>query len=249
MLKNLFTYEQKRAAYTWYYSRRYRDLTKIGLALQCSKANEHLYTPHYQRHFEHIRRELLTVMEIGIGGWGDPRNGGESLRMWKAYFPKAHIVGIDIDDKSTHNENRITTFQGSQDDEEFLRSVIKRVGRPDIIIDDGSHHTHHVIAAFEILFPMLADDGIYAIEDLQTSYWESSDKENWNGSSDLNASHTSMNYLKSLIDGLNYAEFIPDIDPNYFDKHIVGMHFYHNLCFIEKGLNDGKSNKDSVFAS
>jgi hypothetical protein len=30
--------------------------------------------------------------------------------------------------------------------------------------------------------------------------------------------------------------------PNYCDRHIVAMHFYHNLIFIRKGRNEEGSN-------
>ena len=65
----------------------------------------------------------------------------------------------------------------------------------------------------------------------------------YGGSSDLTAPHTSMNYFKSLIDGLNHEEFtMDDYVPTYFDKHITAMHFYHNLVFIYKGRNNEGSN-------
>lgn len=95
----------------------------------------------------------------GIGGYDDPRAGGASLRMWRAYFPKSRIYGIDIHDKSGHDEKRIRTFRGDQTDRGFLEGVVREIGRPNIIIDDGSHLNAHVVATFEILFPLLADDG------------------------------------------------------------------------------------------
>lgn len=84
-----------------------------------------------------------------------------------------------------------------------MRSVAKQIGGIDIIIDDGSHINEHVIKSFSILFPLLNMGGIYAIEDLQTSYWDESFG-HWGGSQDLSAAHTSMNFLKSLTNGLNY---------------------------------------------
>jgi hypothetical protein len=96
-----------------------------------------------------------------------------------------------------------------------------------------------------MLFPLLAPRGIYVVEDLQTSYWGPDARliGNWGGSSDLNAPHTSMNFLKSLTDCLNYEEFaIEGYEPSYFDRHIVATHFYHNLAFIQKGTNDEGSN-------
>ncbi len=35
----------------------------------------------------------------------------------------------------------------------------------DIIIDDGSHMNRDVIKSFELLFPLLNDNGIYIVED------------------------------------------------------------------------------------
>jgi len=207
------------------------------------KDASHFYCQHYQKHFQALRLKPVNLLEIGIGGFSHPTRGGESLRMWKTYFPNGRINGIDLYDKRTHEEARIRTFAGSQVDEAFLKQVLAEIGTPDIIIDDGSHWSEHVIASFKILFPLLAPNGIYVVEDLQTSYWPSTTIDRWGGSSDLNAPHTSMNFLKSLVDCLNYEEFPVDgYTPSYFDKHIVAMNFYHNLAFIQKGNNDEGSN-------
>jgi demethylmacrocin O-methyltransferase len=87
---------------------------------------------------------------------------------------------------------------------------------------------------------LLAPNGIYAIEDIQTSYWP----DMGGTSDDLNSPNTSMSFLKSLTDGLNYAEYLrPGYAPSYYDRHIVSMHFYHNLVFLYKGQNDEGSNR------
>ena len=145
------------------------------------------------------------------------------------------IYSIDIYDKSALQEKRIKIFQGHQADEAFLKNICSQIGPLDIIIDDGSHIVSHVLASFKILFPFLKEDGIYVIEDTQTSYWPS-----WGGNSEnLNDSATSMNFFKNLTDSLNYQEFLkPDYVPSYFDRHIVAIHFYHNLVFIYKGQNN-----------
>jgi len=53
-----------------------------------------------------------------------------------------------------------------------------------------------------------------------------------------------MSYFKRLVDGLNHREVPrgPDFNPGYFDRHVVAVHFYHNLVFVQKGLNDEPSN-------
>ena len=220
-----------------------KNLPRLALLHGTDKQGVHRYAQHYQHHFEPFRRKKLNILEIGIGGYNNPKNGGRSLRMWKSYFPNSRIFGIDIFDKTPHDEKRIKTFQGSQTDTSFLKRVVDEIGRVDIIIDDGSHHNDHVITSFKFLFPLLADNGIYVVEDTQTSYWSNVQDIDYGGSSDLTAPHTSMNYLKSLVDGLNHEEFtLADYVPTYFDKHITAMHFYHNLVFIYKGRNNEGSN-------
>ena len=45
------------------------------------------------------------------------------------------------------------------------------------------------------------------------------------------------------IHGLNHKELmLEDYIPNYYDKNIISIHFYHNLIFIYKGKNNDKSN-------
>ncbi len=40
----------------------------------------------YQQHFAAMRDKPIGLLEIGIGGYENPLNGGESLRMWRSYF-------------------------------------------------------------------------------------------------------------------------------------------------------------------
>ena len=91
--------------------------------------------------------------------------------MWREYFRNAQIVGLDIEDKSFVDEDRIRTYQGSQMDTEVLRIIVRDAANLRVVIDDGSHLTTHVRQTFADLFPMLPDDVIYSIEDTETSYW------------------------------------------------------------------------------
>ncbi|HLQ48002.1 MAG TPA: class I SAM-dependent methyltransferase [Candidatus Dormibacteraeota bacterium] len=216
-----------------------RPLRAIALEMGTDKQGAHAYADEYETHFAHLRHRPIRLLEIGVGGYADPNLGGESLRMWKEFFPLASIVGMDVYDKSSLAEERIAIVQGDQSDAAFLNDVAARFGPFDIVIDDGSHVCAHVIASFRTLFRHLADDGIYAIEDLQTSYWE----RKYGGSSGPDRRGTSMTFLQSLVDGLNYAEFdIPDYVPSYSDTWVRSATFYHNLAFIQKGPNLDASN-------
>ena len=236
-LRNAFGYRTRRRLLS---AGRRHDLAFLAGLYHTDKhpAQGHNYAAHYQRHFAPLRRSARVVVEIGVGGYENTKGGGSSLWLWEDYFPQARIYGIDLYDKSWLNRGRVKTFQGDQADVDFLRRVVEQTGPPDIVIDDGSHKNAHVITSFRVLFPALKDGGIYAIEDLQTSYWVDVAGVEWGGSPDLRAPHTSMAFLKSLADGLNYQEFVGDYEPNYFDKHVTSLHFYHNLAFVHKGLND-----------
>lgn len=216
-----------------------RNLTSLAIIYKTDKYGDHNYPQHYQKHFKKFKFKSIKLLEIGVGGYESPYEGGNSLRMWKRYFPFGKIFSIDIYDKSPQEQNRIKIFMGSQVDVDFLNNVTQQTGDFDLIIDDGSHQNNHVIETFKILFPKLKDGGIYVIEDTQTSYWEG-----FGGDSiDLNNNKTTMNYFKSLTDSLNSQEFVRmNYQPSYYDKKIISMHFYHNLIFIYKGDNDEKSN-------
>lgn len=124
----------------------------------------------YQAVFGPRRAEPLRILEIGV-------LGGASLRLWKRYFthPGTLIVGIDILPECIRFDapaDGIRVRIGSQTDAAFLKRVVKEFGPFDLIIDDGSHHSSHMIASFNQLYSDgLKESGIYFVEDLHANYW------------------------------------------------------------------------------
>lgn len=195
------------------------------------KSNKHGYTTFYETHFSHLKRKRISLLEIGVGGYEDPKLGGASLRMWKKYFRHGFIYGIDIYDKGNIDEPRIKTFVCSQTDEIRLKNILKGINALDIIIDDGSHNNNDVINTFNILFPLLKDGGYYAIEDVHTSY-----RDGYSGDSkNLYNNTTIMNYFKILCDFPN-IDFIDNskIDNKLLELKIKSIHFYRGLIIINK---------------
>ena len=218
------------------------NLRALAAVYGTDKWGVHRYAQHYEAHFATLRRRRIVLLEIGIGGYGVPESGGESLRMWRTYFPRGRIYGIDIQDKSYHDERRIKTFRGSQDDEVFLDRVIHEIGNPDIIIDDGSHMCVHIIGTFNFLFPRLNDGGCYVVEDTQTSYWP-----DFGGSdTDPDDPRTTVGFFKQLVHGVNHEERLGSREASYYDKSIISIAFYHNMIFIRKGHNVEGSQKDNL---
>lgn len=202
------------------------------------KWGRHFYTYHYQLHLRKFKFENIKLLEIGVGGLKNPSSGGNSLRMWKKYFPFGKIYSVDIFDKSEIQEKRIKIFRGNQADNEFLLNLINEIGEVDIIIDDGSHINEHVINTFNLLFPRLKDGGVYIVEDTETSY-----RDDYGGDSkNLHNQYTTMNYFKSFPDLINYKEFVnTDYLENNLKHLITSIHFYHNLIVIYKGDNSEQS--------
>ena len=215
----------------------YRILSMVNAS---DKNTNHRYTQHYTKHLSAYRKKPIKLLEIGIGGFDEEKGFSDPDLRGRVAPDVAHVLperpnyGIDIFDKSRHDERRIKTFQGSQADTDFLRAVVENTGSLNIIIDDGSHRCDHVITSFEFLFPRMSKRGFYIIEDVQTSYLD-----NFGGSEqDPDRPNTTMGYFKRLLHGLNYEERRSRTsEPTYFDENILGLSFYHNLIVIEKGPN------------
>ena len=109
----------------------------------------------YERHFSRFRGSDVHVVEFGVAQGG-------SLQMWKQYFgPRARIYGIDINPHCKQlEEEQVEIFIGDQEDRAFLRSLMEKVPRIDILIDDGGHEMQQQIRTFEELFPFIGQNGV-----------------------------------------------------------------------------------------
>src|SRR5450756_3013790 len=87
-------------------------LTRLAIKHGTDKWGLHFYTPVYHALFTHMRDKPVRLLEIGIGGYSLTKAGGASLAMWADYFPKGHILGIDIVEKKLNLDPRIKVCQG-----------------------------------------------------------------------------------------------------------------------------------------
>lgn len=193
------------------------------------KVDMHHYAQHYERHLGHLLSytHYFDLLEIGVGH-------GQSLAAWKEYLPFANIFGLDYEKKDLP----FVVYHGHQEDVVTIAKIVdKHPSGFKVIIDDGSHSSEDVIKTLLMLWPSVTPNGIYVIEDLQTAYWPSFAGSPWPNQL------TSMSFLKGLVDGLNWEEKEqPFYNPTLFDRTLLGISFYHNIAFLQKGNNMEGSN-------
>ncbi|MGL6298361.1 MAG: class I SAM-dependent methyltransferase [Methanobacteriaceae archaeon] len=177
----------------------------------------------YHRHFKKFRGKNITLIEFGVFKGG-------SLQMWKHYFGKnARIIGVDINPECENLvEDQIEIYIGDQEDREFLKSLMEKIGDVDLIIEDGGHKMNQQINTFEEVWPYVKNKGIFLIEDLHTSYWE-----DYGGK--YKKEGTFIEYSKNLIDYINaYYSRDENLPVNNYTQTIEGMHIYPSIIVFEK---------------
>lgn len=154
-----------------------KTLAELADKHNTDKGYKHNYIPYYEKYFKKFRDKEISLLELGI-------SQGSSLLMWKEYFTKGNIIGMDIFEgdhyegkvngiKNKLKENDIKFVVGSQTDLEAINKVTKKVSNKsiksigfDIIIDDASHRPYDQQISMIFLLPWIKNGGYYVIEDL-----------------------------------------------------------------------------------
>ena len=147
-------------------------LSQISKKYPTDKEFSHnYYNAVYEEPFSKIKNEAKKVCEIGIGGFNEGLGWvpGNSLKVWRDYFPNAQILGLDIVKHELTNNERITVDWLDQSKLDLVKEYSSKLSNYDIILDDGSHNTYDQIITFAYFFRSLRSGGIYVLEDLHTS--------------------------------------------------------------------------------
>jgi len=199
-----------------------QGLYDIGDRHGTDKAGERHLLRVYEEYFEPLRTKELVLVEIGV-------LGGASLRMWREYFPRARIFGVDIDPEAeAHAGDRIDVMIGSQSDTRFLDGLLERTGRPDIVLDDGSHLARDQITTLLHLWRYVKPGGIYVVEDLHTSYMPAYNMR-WRERG------TTVEFLKDIADDVNEAWH----DRPVVLRDVYSLAFFQELCILRKSADAG----------
>ena len=120
-----------------------KHLSDKGQEFSFSTGNAYLY----DQLWHGTRHDVLRVLELGV-------YQGASLKMWRDYFPRAQIYGIDINTAANFSGDRYRTFIGDACDRSTLEVMMQEVaqdggpmsesGDPlfDFILEDSGHQVH-----------------------------------------------------------------------------------------------------------
>lgn len=147
----------------------YAQLDEMAKRYGTDKSSaHHNYTKIYAGLFENIRSQVEGLLELGVGGKHYKGVAGSSLMMWRDFFPRAKVVGVDIDPSAQGDYgDRVDVVVGDQTRRSTINSAVEKLPRLDIVIDDGAHINNLTISSFQFLFPKLVPGGWYVIEDTQ----------------------------------------------------------------------------------
>ena len=184
----------------------------------------------YEEMFNKYVGKKMTFVEVGV------LQGG-SLFMWREYFGKnARIIGIDLHPNAKELEKHgFEIYIGSQSDKNFWRNFYTKVGKIDILLDDGGHVNDQQIVTLSESVNNINDDGIIMTEDVHTSYF----KKFGNPSK-----YSYINYSKYLIDVVNSRFPETEIKKNNFRNKIYSISFYESIVAIK--INSKKSIQPNI---
>ncbi len=198
---------------------------QLGLLSAAARATDkgpgqHNYTELYERLLLQWQDDPITIFEIGVADGG-------SLAMWQAYFPKARIFAVDIFDKSSFNNARVTTLIADQANRDQLQAAVATSGSDiDVLIDDGGHTMEQQQVSLGFLFRHVRPGGYYIIEDVHTSL-----PALWKGygvARDGRNSTLQMleNYVRSASPAIR-SQYMLDSEMTYLTEHIESVLVSH----------------------
>ena len=179
----------------------------------------------YENLFKKFEKKKITLVEVGIG------NGG-SLFMWRNYFgKKAKIIGVELNPEAKKLEkNGFKIFIGDQSDPNFWKKFYKKVGKVDILIDDGGHTNLQQITTLMESINNINRDGMIIIEDTHTSFMKNKGFKN-------PSKFSFINFTSYLIEILHRRNPMINKKLNYFSKSIHSIEYYDSITVINIAKN------------
>jgi len=174
----------------------------------------------YENLFKKFINKKIKIVEIGIGDGG-------SLFMWKYFFgQKAKIIGIEQNPKAKKLEKHgFQIFIGDQSSPIFWKNFYKKVGKIDVLIDDGGHTNLQQITTLMESLGNINDGGMIVVEDTHTSFMKNKGFKN-------PSNYSFINFTTSFIENIHRRNPMLKKKMNYFSKKIYSLEFYDSITVI-----------------
>ena len=135
------------------------------------KNTTHSYLPLYDELLKSRKETARAVLEVGVC------HGG-SIALWHRYFTNAIVYGLEIGSdcpELLQNQRDWPRVQLQLGINAYTVDAASKLavisGKLDMVLDDGPHTLVSMLLCIALYLPLLADDGILIIEDVQDYSW------------------------------------------------------------------------------
>ncbi|MDA7714267.1 class I SAM-dependent methyltransferase [Candidatus Pelagibacter sp.] len=184
----------------------------------------------YEGIFAKFKNKKITFVEVGVGDGG-------SLYMWKEFFgKKARIIGVDLNpDTKKLEDDGFEIYIGDQSTKEFWSKLYKKIGKIDILLDDGGHRNLQQITSVVESIKKIRDGGMILIEDTHSSYMKKMGFRN-------PSKYSFINFCNLLIENIHRRNPMVQKKENIFSDKIHSITFYESITQINILKKIEKSN-------
>ena len=147
----------------------YRRLDKLAHKYGTDKGSMcHDYMRTYAELLAPMRDSARHVLEVGLArrNWAGNKAKFPSLMVWRDFFGKATIHGVDRRDFPGPWPERIVIHRNDQSQLIEMARLGKTLADLDVVIDDGSHIANDQFVTLLALWPRVYPGGYYVVEDL-----------------------------------------------------------------------------------
>lgn len=136
-------------------------LKELVQGKETDKDTLHSYIEVYEQLFDKRKDIVRNVLEIGVFYGG-------SLLLWKEYFEKAVILGLDVNKMyRIPLDDRVKVLIKNA----YSHSTVQSLGKFDVIIDDGDHSLDSMKFVASEYWKLLQEGGVLVIEDIHEIEW------------------------------------------------------------------------------
>ena len=191
------------------------------------KLKAHGYGKFYEKYFDKIRFDKLSILEIGSF------HGNASASLF-FYFKNSILYAADIfPDLFRYKSKRITNFFINSSEEKSIKeNILDKNIQFDIIIEDAGHSLKDQIISIFMLFRSIKKGGLFIVEELE--FPDTRDDMNL-----LNEKPTLREIFKKIHKNETFdSKYISEIDKKYFLENFLSIDIFkgnfNEIAIIKK---------------